>query len=225
MQFTPESIWHWKIFVIFVSAMLTANLILADTDICLTGVIPLPEKNSTRASQIPNPPANIIADSIESPEQGLLTLRGNVQLRQGGRTLLADKMLYRKSTKLFEAHSNVRVYSRNGDILTTDFLVLNLDTKEGHTAKAKFKVADRARALDSHRLAYVAAYGTANKVVFNDQQQLQLLDVEYVNCLENKGDILASAKILNLNVDTGKMHAEKVKVRILNPNEHAGLID
>lgn len=225
MQFSPKPNRYWNISVILVSAMLTPGIVIADTDICGAGVIQLPKDQSTRSPQTPNPPVNITADSIGSPKEGLLSLQGNVQLTQGGKTMLADKILYHKNTKLFEAHNNVRVYSRSGDVLATDFLELDMNTSKGHTSQARFKVADRTRVHDNHRLAYVAAYGTAKKVIFNNKHQMQLLGVDYVNCLENKGDMLVSAKELKLNVDTGDMHAELVKVRILNPNDHARLIE
>ena len=225
MPFILESKLYRIFYVILIGIVLPPNYSLAETEICSTGVIQLPKHFLKPSPTTPKPPVNITADSLDSPKDGLLTLRGNVQLIQGGRTMLADKMVYQKNKKLFEAHTNVRVYSDNGDLLETNFLELNLDTGKGHTAKAKFKVANRKRKHKNRLLAYVAAYGTAKKVIFIDKHNMQLIDVDYANCLDNKGDILVTAKQLNLNVETGDMSAEKVKMRILRPNEHSKLIN
>jgi len=205
--------------------MVTPEIVTANTNICSTDLIQLPLRTSHPSSNTSNPPVNITADSMDSPEEGLVSLQGNVQLVQGDRTLLSNKLLYRKSKKLFEAHDNVRVYTKNGDVLITDFLTLNVDTGKGNTTEARFKVADRKRVHSDKQLAYVAAYGTARKVVLDGADRLILLDTDYVNCLDNKGDVLVSAKELRLNVNTGETHAKKVKVRILNPKDHAKLID
>lgn len=225
MPIDNKTVYCLCIAAFFTGLFVCPKFVVANSNICSTGLIQLPQRTSPPSTNAANPPIDIIADSIDSPEEGLVFLQGNVQLIQGERTLLSNKLLYRKREKLFEAHDNVRVYTKNGDLLITDFLTLNIDTGKGNTAEARFKVADRKRVHGNKQLAYLAAYGTARKVILDGASRLILLDADYVNCLENKSDILVSAKELRLNVKTGETHAKQVKVRILNPKDHAKLID
>ena len=225
MPIANKFVCCWCIAVFLTGLFVGPNFAIANTNICSTGLIQLPQRTSAPSTNAANPPIDIIADSIDSPEEGLVSLKGKVELVQGSRIMLSNRLLYRKREKLIEAHDNVRVYTKNGDLLITDFLTLNVDTGKGNTAEARFKVADRKRVHEDKQLAYLAAYGTARKVILDGASRLILLDADYVNCLENKGDILVSAKELRLNVKTGETHAKQVKVRILNPKDHAKLID
>lgn len=85
-------------------------------------------------------PVEISANAIEyNKDKNIFTARGNVDLKEGTRSLTADYVTYNENTKDVFAEGNV-VLQDEGDQITCDILRLNLDTKKGTLENGKIFV-------------------------------------------------------------------------------------
>jgi LPS-assembly protein len=72
------------------------------------------------------------ADQITyDPDSETVTAQGHVEVRYEGNTLFADEVSYDRKADQATALGNIRFVDRNGDVVTTDKLVLTGDLRDG----------------------------------------------------------------------------------------------
>jgi LPS-assembly protein len=82
-------------------------------------------------------PVEIIADQVEHDRAAnTYTARGNVEVREATRTILADYLFLDDNTRDVTAEGNV-VYEDLGDRIECEWMQINLDTKKGTLEKAR----------------------------------------------------------------------------------------
>ena len=72
------------------------------------------------------------ADQITyDPDAETVTAQGNVEVRYEGNTLFANEVSYNRKTDQATASGDIRFVDRNGDVVTTEKLVLSGDLRDG----------------------------------------------------------------------------------------------
>ncbi len=162
----------------------------------------------------------ILADSIDFPDRGVVHLRGYTQLIRGGYRVYADELIYDKAANYVVAKGVVKFETPQGDIIWTP--VLNYDIQSGEivSGPAEFLLADReSRALgDGH--GTVNAYGTAEGITVEDNAMLNLVNARVTGCMNGQKDMTFTAENLNVDMDKGIRTADRAKVRISAPERH-----
>jgi LPS-assembly protein len=122
--------------------------------ICLSSI--LPSLSTAQASDIgnQNAPVDMIADElIYNDKDKILTAKGNVQLKQNGRTLTTDHLIYNMTTDTIEADGLITITDQNGDVHKADFISLSDQFKNGLIRQMRSVLADGSRfwAKQAHR--------------------------------------------------------------------------
>ncbi len=76
---------------------------------------------------------------------GIVTARGNVEINQGGRTLLADTVSYNQRSGVVTATGNVRLIELDGTVYFAEYVELSNDLREGFIRDIGVLMADRTR--------------------------------------------------------------------------------
>lgn len=165
----------------------------------------------------------ILADDISFPERGVVHLKGYTQLIRGGHRVYADELIYDKNTNTVVASGVVKFETPQGDVIHTS--VLNYDIQSGRivTGAAEFLLADRQSRVLGDGHSTVNAYGTAQKIVIEKQQILELTDARVTSCLNGEKDMTFTASNLTVDTEQGVRTAERAKVRISAPERHEKL--
>jgi len=91
-------------------------------------------------------PAAFSADEMtHDKERATITARGNVEVNQGGRTLLADAISYDQSKDLILATGNVTLHRPNGDVLFAKTMEISGDLQTVLIEDFRTVLADRSR--------------------------------------------------------------------------------
>lgn len=91
-------------------------------------------------------PATFSADEMtHDKELSVITARGHVEVNHGGRTLLADSIIYNQSTDTIRASGNVALHQPSGYILFANSMEITGDLKNGAIADFRALMADRSR--------------------------------------------------------------------------------
>ncbi len=86
------------------------------------------------------------ADEITYDEAlGIVTARGNVEINQGGRTLLADTVSYNQRSGVVTAAGNVRLIELDGTVYFAEYVELSDDLREGFIRDIGVLMADGTR--------------------------------------------------------------------------------
>ncbi len=86
------------------------------------------------------------ADEVVYDEAlGIVTARGDVEINQGGRTLLADTVSYNRRTGVVTASGNVRLLELDGTTYFAEFVELSDDLREGFIRDVGVLMADKTR--------------------------------------------------------------------------------
>jgi LPS-assembly protein len=86
------------------------------------------------------------ADEVTHDEAlGIVTARGNVEISQGGRTLLADTVNYNRRTGVVTASGNVRLLELDGTVYFAEFVELSDDLREGFIRDIGVLLTDKTR--------------------------------------------------------------------------------
>ncbi|MDX1426106.1 MAG: LptA/OstA family protein, partial [Kiloniellales bacterium] len=86
------------------------------------------------------------ADEVTYDEDlGLVTARGNVEINQAGRTLLADTVSYNRRTGVVTATGNVRLIELDGSAYFAEYVELTDDLRDGFIRDIGVLMADRTR--------------------------------------------------------------------------------
>ena len=96
-------------------------------------------------------PAAFSADEMtHDKELGVITARGNVEVNQGGRTLLADTISYDQGQDLIRATGNVTLHNPTGEVLFAQTMEVSGDLKNGLIEDFRAIMADRSRFAAKH---------------------------------------------------------------------------
>lgn len=99
-------------------------------------------KPSTGSGQ----PVVFSADEVNYDDQyGLVIARGNVELSQGNRTLLADTVSYNERTDTVTASGHVSMLQDTGDVVFGNFVELTDSMRDGFIQDIRILLADRSR--------------------------------------------------------------------------------
>jgi LPS-assembly protein len=86
------------------------------------------------------------ADEVTHDEAlGIVTARGDVEINQGGRTLLADTVNYNRRTGVVTASGNVRLLELDGTVYFAEFVELSDDLREGFIRDIGVLMTDKTR--------------------------------------------------------------------------------
>lgn len=102
-------------------------------------------------SQTPATPGNPQAAAFSADEMthdkemGTITARGNVEVNQGGSTLLADAITYDQTNDIIRATGNVTLHRPNGEVLFAEKMEISGDLKNGLIEDLYAIMADRSR--------------------------------------------------------------------------------
>lgn len=92
------------------------------------------------------PPAAFAADSMtHDNDLGIITARGNVEINQPGRTLIADLISYDQTRDLIRASGNITLHRENGDVVFANSLEITGDLKNGVIENMRAILADKSR--------------------------------------------------------------------------------
>ena len=91
-------------------------------------------------------PVLIKADEItRDAELGTIVARGNVEITQGDRILLADSVSYNERSDTVSAAGNVKLVEPTGDVLFADYVELTDNFKNGAVKQLRILLADESR--------------------------------------------------------------------------------
>jgi LPS-assembly protein len=86
------------------------------------------------------------ADEVnDDQDYGLIVARGNVELDQTGRTLLADTVTYNERSDTVTASGHVSLIETTGEVASAEFMELHDAMREGFIKDVKVLLADRSR--------------------------------------------------------------------------------
>lgn len=117
-------------------------------------LLPAPNGVSLRPTVNPLPapafgsstPVNLTADEmLHDRDMGIVTARGKVEAVQGGRMLRADVINYNTRADLISASGNVSLMEPSGETVTSNYMELTGDFKEGLAQEIRLMLADRSR--------------------------------------------------------------------------------
>lgn len=76
---------------------------------------------------------------------GLVVAKGNVEIMQGERILLADTVSYNQKTNVVTASGSVRLLEPSGDVFFADYVELSDDLKDGVVENIRIRLSDDSR--------------------------------------------------------------------------------
>ncbi len=100
------------------------------------------------SQQTPQPevPVLLSADEVSfDREAGVVTAKGNVEISQANRVLLADTVIYNQRTKIMRAIGNVSLTEPTGEILFADTVELSDDLRDGVVENFRMLFTDDSR--------------------------------------------------------------------------------
>lgn len=131
-------------------------------------------------------PIFISADRLEGKKGGQIEASGAVQLRKGGQTISADRLLYQQDSKELLAEGAVRV-EQDGNVLSSTKLNLNLDTNTGDLSQPSF------------HLGTNNAHGHADTLHMAGRQSYTLRNTSYTTCPADNDDWLLNVRELEID--------------------------
>jgi LPS-assembly protein len=133
---------------------------------------------------------NLYADTAESVEQQVFTLRGNAVVLYGQQRLDADSITYNLNDGAVDAQGNLH-YSRPGLLVSGDIARLYPDEKRGTLYSADYALPDR------------HGRGQAEVIHLLDAHREQLDQATYTTCPPGNTDWLMSARQVDLDTEDG----------------------
>jgi len=113
-------------------------------------------------------PSLITADEIVNDEElGVVTARGNVEISQGERVLIADVVNYNTRTNTVTASGNVTLIEPSGDVVFADYVELKDDLKDGFIQDIRVLLSDRSRLAAASGQRSGGNKTSFNKAVFS----------------------------------------------------------
>ncbi|MFV1997785.1 MAG: LPS-assembly protein LptD [Acidiferrobacterales bacterium] len=145
---------------------------------------------------------NVSADRIESIKDDKVTLTGNVVIVRGGQRIVADKVIYDKSSKTLDARGNVRLENTNGDRFFSSSTFLDLESNTGFSEIGDFTLR-RGRGR-----------GNAERIVFVAKGRIKLKVARFTTCPANKEDWYLKASEIEINLNTSTGTARNARLRL-----------
>lgn len=115
-------------------------------------------------------------DITHENELSLVTATGDVELSNGEDTLRADKVIYNQKLQNVIAVGNVKIFYKSGDIISSEYLELTDDFKDGFIDKVYILLADNSRlaAADGFKRGHIitlnhALYSPCNLCQYDEQ--------------------------------------------------------
>ena len=103
---------------------------------------------SVLAQEVQQPPLpiNFSADEMDFDKNlGIVTARGNVEIINDQRTMLADTVSYNQKTDVMTATGNITLLEPNGDVVFAEYLEMTGDFKNGVIANIRMILSDSSR--------------------------------------------------------------------------------
>jgi len=135
-------------------------------------------------------PVNFYADTAESVEQQVFTLRGNAVVLYGQQRLSADSITYNQNNGEVDAQGNVH-YSQPGLLVNGDHGWLFPDQKRGALYEADYTLPEK------------HGRGEADVIHILDAHRRQLDQATYTTCPPGNIDWLISARQVDLDTEDG----------------------
>ena len=147
------------------------GLSLAFTGGVAMGVLPILKTPEALAQSIPgasNKPVLLTADELRHDrERNLVIAKGNVEISQDGRTVLADQVIYNRKTKTITAMGNVSMTEPGGEIIFGKKVVLTDDLKNGTIERFRMLFPDKTRVAANGIRRFGGKRKEMSKVVFS----------------------------------------------------------
>lgn len=114
--------------------------------LALAVLVSSPAVAQTRAPIDPEAQAQFKADELRyERELGIIVATGHVEISQGGRILLADRVTYNQREDVVSATGNISLLEPTGDVMFADYFELTGDMKDGTARNIRMKLRDNAR--------------------------------------------------------------------------------
>ncbi len=98
------------------------------------------------APAVPDQPVLITADELSQDEElGTITARGNVEITQGERLLLANTVSYNQKSDTVSASGNVTLMEPGGEVIFAEFVELTDKLKNGIVRQLRILLTDESR--------------------------------------------------------------------------------
>ena len=98
------------------------------------------------AQDIGDGPVLFTADELtHDRELGLVTARGNVEILQGERVLLADLVSFNQKTQTVTANGNIKLLEPTGEVIFADYVELTNEMKDGVIKHIRLLLSENAR--------------------------------------------------------------------------------
>jgi LPS-assembly protein len=131
------------------------------------------------------------ADEIEGTVGERVTATGNVEIRQVGLAIRADRMVYEDLTEVVTATGNVRL-DRDGDVASGPKVVYDLGADKGEIDEVTLDLAKKPERKS-------AAHGKALRAEFDVDQKTRLFQAEYTTCPVPRNDWYLRVRELELD--------------------------
>jgi LPS-assembly protein len=156
------------------------------------GLCPEPTPGSrasapTLSTGVESPAADIRARELRSIQGGVSEFTGNVELRQGDKSLTADRLRYNEATHESEASGNVTFLEATGASFQNQETRLNLTSRIGEAGPGTF------------RLKNYGARGDAQHIDFKGPDLTLLTRVRYTTCAPGQDDWFLNIRELKLD--------------------------
>ena len=181
-------------------------------------------KTSQASDQNPSKtpiPVEIKADKIDFPRRRVVHLRGYTQLIRGGHRVYADELTFDKDRQEIVARGLVTFETPKGDLIKTSVLRYEVDRNHMESGPAEFVLANRGAETIGATGTFVTAHGTADHVVFQGVDIMQLKGVKLMTCLDGRDDFAFVADELKIDMSKGLRLAKRAKLRLLTPDRHS----
>ena len=91
-------------------------------------------------------PVLFTADELTNDQElGIVTARGNVEILQGERVLLADMVSLNQKTRTVTASGNIKLLEPTGEVIFADYVELTNEMKDGVIKQIRLLLSDNAR--------------------------------------------------------------------------------
>jgi len=119
---------------------------IAILGLCLLGLVAPTTPATAQLKSSREQPVLIKADEITRDEElGAIVARGNVEITQGDRILIADTVSYNEKSDTVSASGNVKLLEPTGEVLFADYVELNDNLKNGTVKQLRILLADESR--------------------------------------------------------------------------------
>jgi LPS-assembly protein len=153
----------------------------------------------------PNLPVQIEAEKFSGSPGREARAEGAVELRRGGLTMRADRLVYDAATERALAEGRVLV-SRDGNVFRGPSAQMQVETFQGHFLQPDYEFARR------------KAGGHAERIDFDSRTRFRLTDPTYTSCPRDGSadpDWLLTASTLRVDLDANEAIAENARLRFL----------